>query len=96
MGQPAKKLNLRQDMPETAAYVDQRRQEWGADYVNDRIRRSLNGEPNCFYAVEAGHVLGTPFESEVTPEVAALIVRWGMKFCCLLQQPSKGDGDGST
>lgn len=96
MGQPAKKLDLRQSMPETAAYVDKRRAEWGADYVNDRIKRSLKGEPNCFYAVEGGHVLGTPFDAPVTAEVAALVVRWGMTFVCFLQQPVEGVADGAS
>lgn len=26
------------------------------------VRRSLKGEPNCFYAIEAGHVVGAPFD----------------------------------
>ena len=58
--QPAR-LDLRQQMPETAKWVEARRQEWGADHVNACIRRSLKGEPGFFYALEKGHVLGTPF-----------------------------------
>lgn len=96
MGQPVKKVDLRREMPETAAYVDARRREWGAEYVNDRIRRALKGEPNCFYAFEGGHVLGTPFDMAVSAEVAVQIVRWGVKFCCLLQGPVKEGIDGKA
>ena len=59
--QPAAKLNLRQDMPATAKWVDEKRQELGADYVNGCIRRAMKGEPGFFYALERGHVLGMPF-----------------------------------
>lgn len=91
MSQPAsQRIDMRQQMPETADYIDQRRREWGADYVNDCIRRSLKGEPDCFYAIEGGHVLGTPFAMEATAEVAALILRWGTSFCCFLKRPREG------
>lgn len=59
--QPAQRLDLRQQMPETAKWVEDKRQEYGADHVNACIRRALKGEPGLFYAIEAGHVLGTPF-----------------------------------
>lgn len=48
-------------MPETARWVDARRAEWGAAHVNTCLRKALAGEPGWFYAMERGHVLGTPF-----------------------------------
>jgi len=59
--QPAAKLDLRKDMPETAKWVDGKRKELGIEHVNGCIRRALKGEPGYFYAIERGHVLGTPF-----------------------------------
>ncbi len=59
--QPAAKLDLRNDMPETAKWVDAKRKEHGAEFVNTCIRRAMKGEPGYFYAMEAGHVLGTPW-----------------------------------
>ncbi|WP_295378391.1 hypothetical protein [uncultured Pseudacidovorax sp.] len=88
MGQAAKKVNLREDMPETAAWVDQRRKEWGVPYVNDCIRRAIAGEPGLFYALERGHVLGTPFPA--THPVAELqhqAVLKGSTFAGFMAEP---------
>lgn len=65
MTQPAQqqrppKVDLRNQMPETAKWVDQQRQELGVEYVNGCLRRALSGEPGLFWAIERGHVLGTP------------------------------------
>lgn len=60
--EPIKKsTNLRDSMPETAAWVDRKRQEFGLDFVNGCIKQALDGVPGRFYALENGHVLGTPF-----------------------------------
>jgi len=61
MNQPAAKLDLRTQMPLTAEWVEKKRLEWGKDHVNRCIRDALAGVPGRFYAIEAGHVLGTPF-----------------------------------
>jgi len=48
------------------------------------VRRGLKGEANCFYAIEAGHVVGTPFNCPaITPEVAATMVRFGAGFVAM-------------
>lgn len=93
MGQAEKKLNLRQDMPETAAWVDKRRAEWGAQHVNDCIRRAMAGEPGFFYALERGNVLGTPFPA--THPVAELqdqAVLLGTTFAGFIAQPKAING----
>lgn len=42
------------------------------------VRRGLRGEPNCFYAFEHGHVVGTPFnQTNVMPEIARYMVAFG-------------------
>ena len=59
--QPAQRLDLRTEMPQTALWVDRQRQELGAAHVNACLRRALKGEPGWFWAIEHGRVLGTPF-----------------------------------
>lgn len=42
------------------------------------VRRGLRGEPNCFYAFEAGYVVGTPFNrADIMPEIARCMVGFG-------------------
>ena len=56
-----KQASLRDSMPETAIFVDSKRKELGLEFVNDCIKQALAGVPGRFYAMENGHVLGTPF-----------------------------------
>ena len=58
---PTKTPNMRDRMPHTAAFVDQKRKEWGADHVRECLQRAMRGETGWFYAMEAGATLGTPF-----------------------------------
>lgn len=45
------------------------------------VRRGLRGEPNCFYAIEAGRVVGTPFNvQDVNAELARYMVQFGCSF----------------
>lgn len=50
--------SLRETMPETAAWIDALREAFGADSINDSIRRGLKGEPT-FWASEGGTEIGT-------------------------------------
>jgi hypothetical protein len=54
----AKKLDLREAMPVTAALIDQFREAFGAENIHDVIRRGMAGEP-VFYASENGQEIGT-------------------------------------
>jgi hypothetical protein len=90
----SQKIDLRQSMPKTAKWVSDRRAEFGAEHVNACLRRSLQGEPGLFYAMEAGHVLGTPFPAEA-PES-----RWqnfsictGAGFAVFMQPPAAKGGE---
>lgn len=49
---------LRKTMPETAAWIDTLRDTFGAESIEDAIRRGVAGEPT-FYAVERRHDIGT-------------------------------------
>lgn len=50
---------LRELMPETAAWIDQLRDAFGADVIVPIVRAGMNGEP-VFYARENGRTVGTP------------------------------------
>lgn len=50
-------------MPTVAAWVDQLRAAFGTEEINAAIRAGQQGKGR-FYAVEAGHAIGTPFMSE--------------------------------
>lgn len=52
---------MKSQMPKVAQWVGERREAWGNAHVSEMQKRGLRGEPGCFYAVEAGHVVGTPF-----------------------------------
>jgi hypothetical protein len=50
--------SLREDMPTVAAWVDDLRAAFGADYMNGAIRAGLRGG-RTFWAAEGGHEIGT-------------------------------------
>ena len=88
MSQPAARIDMRLQMPETAKWVEGRRAEWGKAHVNDCIKRAMAGEPGLFYAIERGHVLGTPFPA--THAIAAdqqVAVQLGCSFAAFMAQP---------
>lgn len=53
----SRNLNLRNEMPWTAAILDELRAAFGKDAIDGQIRKALNGEPT-FWARENGHRLG--------------------------------------
>lgn len=50
---------LREVMPWTASIIDEWRQAFGAEVVNDLIADGMAGKPG-FAATENGHTIGTP------------------------------------
>lgn len=50
-------INLRAEMPATAAWIDSLRAAFGADQINPSIKSGMKGG-SAFYASENGHVLG--------------------------------------
>ena len=84
------KVPLKDLMPETAKWVAQQRELHGNDWVTHCIRRAKAGEPGHFYALEAGHVLGTPFPASHPFHAAQqYAVMYGIKFAGFIAQPSK-------
>ncbi len=65
---------LREQMPRVAALVDEHRALYGDQHVDACVRAGMRGEPNQFYAVEGGQVIGTVFTAQ------ANMVHVGMAF----------------
>lgn len=71
--------NIKAHMPETYKSIQAKAAETGKAAFGI-VRRGLRGEPNCFYAFERGHVVGTPFnQTDVMPTTAFYMVAFG---CC--------------
>lgn len=93
MNQPARRFDLREDMPETADWVAARRLEWGKDHVNACLRDGLKGTPGRFYAMEAGHVVGTPFPAtHQVADVQTYALLLGCRFAVFMARPGETDG----
>jgi hypothetical protein len=66
------------------------------------VRRSLKGEANCFWAMERGNVVGTPFDDqEITRDIAQLMVQFGATHVCIwgkpgIAAPAAGVPDGAN
>ncbi len=68
---------IKQYMPETYKSIKERAYLVGNDTYT-LVRRGLRGEPNCFYCIERGRVMGTPFAvSGVTDLIARQMVEFG-------------------
>lgn len=50
---------MREQMPVCAAWIDDLRFVFGAEYIDRIIRAGMRGEP-VFFASENGHTVGTP------------------------------------
>lgn len=89
MSQP-KAASLRDTMPKTAEWVDRMRAQHGAAFVNEQIRRAMNGEPGRFYAIEGGQVLGTPFPcTHPIDQEQRLAVLVGAPFAGFIAMPEE-------
>jgi hypothetical protein len=70
------RINLRDRMPLTAAFVDDLRQAFGEDGINASIRAGLRGWPHRFYAEEGGQQIGTPPPMPPEPIEVIRADRW--------------------
>jgi hypothetical protein len=81
--------DIKRFMPATYQAIQDKAAEIG-NVAFELVRRGLRGEANCFYAFEAGRVVGTPFAAGPMPDhVAALMVRFGCAFVCIWQAREK-------
>ena len=60
------------------------------------VRRGLRGEPNCFWAMEGGLVMGTPFNLvEVQRDIAQYMVTFGCAHVCVFQFVGKDESNAA-
>lgn len=86
---------IKTKMPKTYAAIQAKAKEIGTEAFA-LVKRSLRGEANAFYAMERGHVVGTPFNMpEVTADVAAYMVRFGADFVCIWSAPAGKGSDAA-
>ena len=78
---------IKRDMPETYKAIKAKAAEIG-NVAFELVRKGLRGEANCFYAFEAGRVVGTPFAAGPLPDhVARMMVEFGCAFVCIFHMP---------
>lgn len=71
---------IRDHMPETYKAIQAKADKIGS-HAYRLVRASLKGEPNRFYAIERGHVAGTPFNMDNVPaEIARLALQFGISY----------------
>lgn len=71
-----KKSSLREKMPKTAKLIDDLREVFGKEYIDDILRSAMRGEPDRFYAEENGMTFGTPF----SPVDRSRCMRWSERL----------------
>lgn len=71
-------------MPNVYATIQDKAQHMGNEAFA-LVRRGLAGQAGCFYAFEAGHVVGTPFgrSDPRMEQVAQFLVRFGCAHVCM-------------
>lgn len=75
-------------MPEVYAAIQAKAGEIGPG-AYALVRRGLRGEPLCFWAMERGHVVGTPFAGHPVQDVTAQhMVQFGCSHVCMWGEPA--------
>lgn len=69
---------IRAHMPETYRAIKAKADAIG-NQAYQLVRAGIAGKPNCFYAIERGWVVGTPFD---LPDVQAELARFMVQFGC--------------
>ncbi len=83
-------LLIKTGMPQTYEAIQRRAAVQGAG-VYTLVRRAVRGEANCFWAMEGGRVVGTPFAAShpVMAVVAQGLVQFGCAHVCILAEVSQ-------
>lgn len=92
---------MKRFMPRTMECIEDRVQHVGPQ-VRALVRRALRGEPGCFYAFEAGHVMGNPagLDRAALQGAAEFMVVYGCTHVCIWPAhvwhgAAEGVGDGA-
>lgn len=81
----AAEVRPRDVMPEVWKQLGQYRRQYGDAHVRQCLQRGMAGEPDWFYAFEAGHVVGTPFTAEAVQQHVRMSVALGGKFAVVIR-----------
>jgi hypothetical protein len=99
----ARLQHIKDHMPQTYELICAKAVDMG-DEVWGMVRRGVRGVPNEFWAMEAGHFAGTPFDlKKVQDEIAWGMVNFGDTFAVVFnlqidrpaQQARAGGNDGA-
>ncbi len=92
----ARLQEIKAHMPETYKAIQAKSDAIGKAAFG-HVRRGVAGEPNRFYAVERGRVVGTPFNLPgVQDELARVILQWGCDFLIMwAPEAQEGKTDGA-
>ena len=89
---------IKDHMPETYKAITDKAGKIGKEAYRF-VRQGLAGQPNKFYAMEKGWVVGTPFDiPDVEPQLAAVMVEFGCTFLIMWApeaQQLEGQGNGT-
>lgn len=90
---------IKDHMPETYKAIVEKAGKIGNEAYRF-VREGLKGQPNRFYAMERGWVVGTPFDVPgVNDELARVILQFGCTFMIMwapeAQQLEQGAADGT-
>ncbi len=89
-----KVAEIKAHMPNTYASIKDRAEKHKGTF--SLVRAALRGEANCFYAIEAGRVVGTPFTGEVQRDVAAMMVSFGISHAVIWADQTTGENNGTN
>lgn len=85
---------IKQHMPQTYRSIQDKAAADGKEAFA-LVRRALRGEPNCFYAIEAGWVMGAPFNLVgVNEDIARLMCQFGCRHLVMWAVPDQASPAG--
>lgn len=76
-------------MPEVWKKLGEYRKTYGDEHVRQCIERGMAGEPDWFYAFEAGRIVGTPFTVDAVQSHLRVSVALGGKFAVVIRPPQQ-------
>lgn len=77
-------------MPEVWKQLGEYRRQYGDAHVRHCVEQGMAGEPDWFYAFEAGRVVGTPFTADVVARrCVELAVALGGRFAVVIRPPDQ-------
>jgi hypothetical protein len=89
---------IKQYMPEVYSLIKDKAEVLGSS-VYGLVRRGLGGEPGCFYAFEAGHVVGQPrgVVEKDAAELGQFTACFGCAYVCIFGElPAPASAGGAS